>query len=216
VSRRGQGRREEFGHSEPRSFNVQNPDPSNALARALNIDGAEQLQFLEPRFRAAVIAESLLQPEYWWLRRGRTFQATIVQPAVAGERSYATFSINNNQVALAVLQVRAASVAAAADLQWGVGVVPGPTTAQIATPMDTRHNEASQFLVQFGHAAAPVLPANFNQAQIPAGATGLFLDLPGLFVVGPTQLYSFTHLPVNTGLRVTFTWRERPLLPFEV
>ena len=196
---------------------VGQPELSEQTMRALELK-ADLPQYVEAKYQLGVTVQDWTLPEYWWLRRGRTYRSGGVTGPVAAQLSYQTLNLVSGplpgtQMAIVDSVLISNTTAAAGQYQAYLAtpaVLGGLINAQQA---DDRQVGPPAFEVRGNSAvAAPVSLASQVNVFIPAGST---FKLDGPWILTGNAMLVVLCLTVNTSVAVTIQWKERAMLTSE-
>lgn len=210
-----------------------NPELSEQLSRGLSLKGALP-QYLGSEFEPSVTIEDFTRGEFDYLRRRTRLHQGITVAALAANFSSVCFEPQNTVTSrvMAVVQKVVISNPNAAAICAMLAL--GPPSVATVQAANVGSNPSDDRLLPA--AAGGIVPAYFpiaNQSAVGAlsGFGGLLFDLPanssivvdGPFVLtnkSPVNASTFAALmvapiAVNQGIRASFIWTERSVLPSE-
>lgn len=188
------------------------PSYAAALMRAFAVQGPLPNQLHSDLVNVIKLADLTL-PEYWWLQRGRRFNAGYQQAAVAGQQGFIAMLGQSQTLAVVDKIILGNPVAALGQFLIGIGSSPGAgAQTTIGSPADDRHNNQTRFFFNLGTNAAPVIPANSLLLTVPGNSS---LVVEGPWVLTNAHNLCVINATVNQALQANFFWRERDLLQTE-
>jgi hypothetical protein len=194
------------------------PEYQERLMRALDIKG-DIPQELRAQLQPVFVAEDFTQPEFFWLKRGRSFQCFSGVAAVAGQNPVVELqAVTGNPDVLAVIDriIISNPGAAAITVRFGLNTVRQVAGAVTPTATDERQlGQAAAYRVFTGN----VVYAN-NAAQMGFDlATRQSAIIPGPWILSGfgtgAGCFGVYADALNVGLQVGVSWRERQLYQTE-